>query len=187
MPTAESSDSTIYERGDALEDVLPVRSKGDGARTARGPAKEEAVYEFSEDEHWAWLASLMEEGSELDEYLDDLLHEIYGLDPAFYHWAERRRLRALLERLHEVRTSVRAFEKDVEQLWYVFARADAMESSDAENAEITLSGIKRTYDRAYDLWLYKLDRIGNGGITATNLLISLTILVVTILLWMEFR
>ena len=33
----------------------------------------------------------------------------------------------------------------------------------------------------------KRDRISDGWITATNLLISLTILVVTILSWVEFR
>ena len=75
----------------------------------------------------------------------------------------------------------------MEQLTLAFAKTDAIETEGADNAELALASIKRTYDRAYDLCLYKLDRISDGWITATNLLISLTILIVTILFWMEFR
>jgi len=116
-----------------------------------------------------------------------LLEAIYDLEPAFYDRGGRRRLQELLGQLHEVRTSVRAFEQDVEQLSFAFAKSDAIETAGSDNAELVLASIKRTYDRAYDLCLYKLDRISDGWITATNLLISLTILVVTILFWMEFR
>jgi hypothetical protein len=75
----------------------------------------------------------------------------------------------------------------VEELTYAFARTDAMVSHAAENADMALSQIKATYNRAYDLCLYKLDRMGNGWITASNFLISIVMLIVTILFWMEFR
>ena len=190
--TAESPGSpepTAYERGDALEDLLRTRADGTTPTDpALAPRPEDTViHEFSEDEYWEWLISLMEEGRELDEHLDDLLEAIYDLEPAFYDRAGHRELRQLLGRLHEVRTSVRAFEQDVEQLTLAFAKTDAIETEGADNAELALASIKRTYDRAYDLCLYKLDRISDGWITATNLLISLTILIVTILFWMEFR
>lgn len=190
MSASDTADPAVYERGDALEDVLPRRQDGDGLSSVK-PTEDETeqaeVYELSEEEYWEWLAALMEDGSTLDGYLDDLLEEVYDLEPAFYNRTGRRQLQNLLGRLHEVRTSVRAFERDVEQLSFVFAKTDTMETGGAENAELVLSSIKRTYDRAYDLCLYKLDRMSDGWITATNLLISLTILVVTILFWMEFR
>jgi len=178
-----------YERGDALEDLLRARGHETGEPEQALDVHPEAavIHEFSKEEYWKWLASLMEEGSELDEHLDDLLESVYDLEPAFYDRAGRKELRDLLGRLHEVRTSVRAFEQDVEQLSFAFAKADTIETQGADNAELILASIKRTYDRAYDLCLYKLDRISDGWVTATNLLISLTILIVTILFWMEFR
>ena len=183
------TDPAVYERGDALDEILSPQSTGDGMPTPASTddfAKHSEVYELSEDEYWEWLAALIEDGSALDESLDDLLEEVYELEPPFYSRAGRRQLQDLLGRLHEVRTSVRAFERDVEQLSFVFARTDTVETSGADNADLVLSSIKRTYDRAYDLCLYKLDRMSDGWITATNVLISLTILVVTILFWMEF-
>jgi hypothetical protein len=189
MPASESTDPAVYERGDALDEVISRQQTSDGlspADVAEDDAEQAKVYELSEDEHWEWLAALMEDGSALDESLDDLLEEVYDLEPAFYSPTGRRQLRDLLGRLHEVRTSVRAFERDVEQLSFVFAKTDTVETGGADNAELILSRIKRTYDRAYDLCLYKLDRMSDGWITATNVLISLTILVVTILFWMEF-
>jgi len=183
------TDRVLYERGDALDDIRPLQPTGDGVSAPASTedfAEHSEVYDLSADEYWEWLAALIQEGSELDEYLDDLLEDVYESEPAFYSRTGRRQLQDLLGRLHAVRTSVRAFERDVEQLSFVFAKTDTVETGGADNAELVLSSIKRTYDRAYDLCLYKLDRISNGWITATNVLISLTILVVTVLFWMEF-
>lgn len=189
MPASEPTVPALYERGDALEEVMARQQSADGrspAEVAEEAVEQAKIYELSEDEYWEWLAALMEDGSALDESLDDLLEEVYDLEPAFYSRMGRRQLQDLMGRLHEVRTSLRAFERDVEQLSFVFARTDTVETGGADNAELVLSSIKRTYDRAYDLCLYKLDRMSDGWITATNVLISLTILVVTILFWMEF-
>jgi len=185
-----SSEAAVYERGDALEALHPEDSLTEATEASVPPDSmnlPSEVYDLTEDEHWQWLASLIREGSNLDEHLDDLLEDVYDLEPPFYSPTGRRRLKDLLRQLHDVRTSVRAFEQDVEQLSFVFSRSDKVETVAGDNAELVLSSVKRTYDRAYDLCLYKLDRISDGWITATNLLISLTILVVTILFWMEFR
>jgi len=183
-------DPAVYERGDALDDVLPASSDEPPDTASLSPESigvPEGADDFSEEEYWTWLASLIQNGTELDEHLDDLLEEIYELEPPFYSPTGRRRLRDLLNELHAVRTSVRAFERDVEQLSFAFSRTEKIESVAADNAELVFSSIKRTYDRAYDLCLYKLDRMSDGWITATNILISVTILIVTILFWMEFR
>ena len=148
MPVSESTDPAVYERGDALDEVISRQQTSDGlspADVAEDDAEQAKVYELSEDEYWEWLAALMEDGSALDESLDDLLEEVYDLEPAFYSPTGRRQLRDLLGRLHEVRTSVRAFERDVEQLSFVFAKTDTVETGGADNAELILSRIKRTY------------------------------------------
>ena len=187
MPPPESA---VYERGDALDEL--------GSSTAKSPpvssdptdhrlVERSDVYEFSEDEHWAWLMSLMEDGTELNQHLDDLLDRVYACDPSFYNLQGRRRLRGLLDELNEARTYVQAYERDVEELTYVFAKTGQIENTASSGAELTLSSVKSTYDRAYDLCLYKLDRMSNGWITASNFLISIVMLVVTILFWMEFR
>ena len=175
-----------YERGDAREDVLPdthAEKKTTGDELPVDPE----VFDLSADQYWEWLSSLVDEGSKLDQELDELLDAVYDCQPSFYSLRGRRRLNALLDELHDARESVRAFEYDVEELTYVFARTGVMDSQAAENADMALSQIKTTYNRAYDLCLYKIDRMGDGWITASNFLISIVMLIVTILFWMEFR
>lgn len=172
-----------YERGEAREDVLDRSPADASGEFSRDPA----LYDLTPDQYWDWLGQLVEEGSKIDQELDVLLDQVYDSDPSFYSVSGRRRLRALLNDLHEARSAVRAYEYDVEELTYSFARTEVMANDAAENADMALAQIKETYNRAYDLCLYKLDRISNAWITASNFLISLVMLIVTILFWMEFR
>ena len=174
-----------YERGDARTNALAAPAPKATAETDLAVPSE--LLDLTPDQYWEWLTTLVDQGSTLDQELDVLLDRIYDCDPPFYSVAGRRRLRALLNELHDAREAVRAYEYDVEELTYAFARADAMESQAADNADMALSQIKNTYNRAYDLCLYKMDRMGNGWITASNFLISIVMLIVTILFWMEFR
>lgn len=175
-----------YERGDARDEAL-------SPEVHQAPSDPDAVpestelFELPEAQYWDWLTSLVDEGTDLDQELDELLDEIYDCRPTFFTLTGRRELQELLDELHDARASVRAYEADVEEMTYVFARTDAIETDAADNAELTLSKIKETYNRAYDLCLYKIDRIGNAWITASNFLISIVMLIVTILFWMEFR
>ncbi len=185
-PHRHMSPPISYQQGDARNEVLSDVQSDPRAVVDELPATPE-LFDLSTDEYWEWLSTLVDEGNELDQELDELLDRVYDCEPSFYKLSEQRRLQDLLTELHEARASVRAFEFDVEELTYVFARTEAMESQAAENADMALSQIKSTYNRAYDLCLYKLDRIGNGWITASNFLISIVMLIVTILFWMEFR
>lgn len=176
----------LYERGDARDEALSPEDQ-EASPDPHALSETSALFELPENEYWEWLTSLVDEGSDLDQELDELLDEIYDCRPNFFSLSGRRDLQALLDELHEARASVRAYEADVEEMTYVFARTDAIETDAADNAELTLSKIKETYNRAYDLCLYKIDRIGNAWITASNFLISIVMLIVTILFWMEFR
>jgi len=180
------STSVLYERGDARDEALSPSHVAPPVSDDELTVSTE-LFELSTDEYWEWLTTLVDEGSELDQELDELLDQIYACEPSFYNLSGRRRLQELLTELHEARAAVRAYEYDVEELTYVFTRAEVMEGGAAENADMALSQIKATYNRAYDLCLYKLDRIGNAWITASNFLISIVMLIVTILFWMEFR
>jgi len=180
------SASVLYERGDAREEVLPKDASEASSPSNELPVDPE-IFDLREEQYWEWLSALVDQGSALDQKLDALLDEIYDCQPSFYSFAGRRRLDDLLDELHDAREAIRAFEYDVEELTYVFARTDAVETHAAENANMTLAQIKETYNRAYDLCLYKMDRMGDGWITASNFLISIVMLIVTILFWMEFR
>jgi hypothetical protein len=180
------SPTTHYESGSARNDALSDETFDAPSSEDDLPTDPE-LFELTKDQYWEWLTSLVEKGSALDQELDEILDAVYECQPAFYNLQGRRRLNELLNELHEARESVRAYEYDVEELTYVFARTDVVESQAAENADLALSQIKGTYNRAYDLCLYKLDRMGDGWITASNFLISIVMLVVTILFWMEFR
>lgn len=151
-----------YERGNAREDALDLATSPGEFGTNTG------LYELTIDEYWDWLARIVEDGSEIDQELDNLLDQIYDCEPSFYSLTGRRKLQNLLSQLHEART-------------------DVMNTGAAENADLALSQIRETYNRTHDLCLYKLDRISNAWITASNFLISIVMLVVTILFWMEFR
>ncbi len=175
-----------YESGSARNDALSDETIEAPSSDVDLPSDPE-LFDLSKDQYWEWLTSLVEKGSTLDQQLDELLDAVYDCQPAFYSLRGHRRLNELLNELHEARDSVRAYEYDVEELTYVFARTDVVESQAAENADMALSQIKATYNRAYDLCLYKLDRMGDGWITASNFLISIIMLIVTILFWMEFR
>ncbi len=178
--------SAFYERGDAREAALS--EKAPQVATDSDPASlDPKLFELSTKQYWEWLSALVQRGGALDQELDDLLDQVYECDSAFYSLSGRRRLHELLSELHDARTAVRAYEYDVEELTYAFARTEVMETETSENADMALAQIKETYNRAYDLCLYKIDRIGNGWITASNFLISIVMLIVTILFWMEFR
>jgi hypothetical protein len=174
--------SVEYERGDAREEALDTPSPSSDLF----PASDD-LYALDTDQYWDWLGQLVQDGNEIDQELDALLDQIYDCDPSFYSLSGRRELKTLLNALHDARSAVRAYEYDVEELTYSFARTDVMDTDAAENADMALSQIKETYNRAYDLCLYKLDRIGSAWITASNFLISIVMLIVTILFWMEFR
>lgn len=176
----------LYVRGDAREEALSQEEQQSPPDPRALPEASE-LFELPEDDYWEWLTTLVDEGSDLDQELDELLDEIYDCRPSFFSLSGRRELQILLDQLHDARASVRAYEADVEEMTYVFARTDAIETDAGDNAELTLSKIKETYNRAYDLCLYKIDRIGNAWITASNFLISVVMLIVTILFWMEFR
>ncbi len=176
----------LYERGDARQEVDSF-DLGDEPPLSDSLPANSKLFTLTEDQYWQWLTALIDQGSTLDQELDELLDEVYDCQPAFYNPVGYRRLRTLLDELHEARDAVRAFEYDVEELTYAFARTEVVEAQAAENADMALTQIKQTYNRAYDLCLYKLDRMGDGWITASNFLISIIMLIVTILFWMEFR
>lgn len=186
LPIPTMTTPVTYERGDARDEVLSTEENVDVADEDNLPETAE-LFDLQEDQYWDWLTSLVDDGSAIDQQLDHLLDEIYDCRPAFFSLAGRRELQTLLDELHDARASVRAYESDVEEVKYVFARTDAIETHAADNAELTLAQIKETYNRAYDLCLYKIDRISNAWITASNFLISIVMLIVTILFWMEFR
>lgn len=184
-----TENDSLYEQGDALLEVIPDLTESrtyEHSESVNDLMSHEALDEFTEDDCWEWLSKIVENGQRINHELNQILDEIYDCRVPFYSFAGRRRLRVLMDQLHEVRGSIRAFERDVEELSFVFSKSDSVETIASESAEISLSNIEQTYNRAYDLSLYKLDQISNGWITATNLLISLTILIVTILFWMEF-
>lgn len=162
---------------------LPTPAERKNGQTVGNQRTEKLL---SEEEFWEWLASTTQEGRELHLYLDEILDEVYAHHAPFYSPAGHRQLNGLLDQLHEARTEVRALEQAIEQLLLAFSKTERMQTVDAHNAEAELDNLRRTYDRAYDLCLYKLDRIGDGWVMATNLLISFTILVVTVLFWREF-
>jgi len=84
---------------------------------------------------------------------------------------------------------VQHFEHDVEEIALILS-TEAPINEDTlpahfDTVELVLGHVKRTYDRAYDLCLYKRKKIADGWVTATNLLISLVILLVAVVWGLE--
>jgi hypothetical protein len=214
---SSSTDEAIYRRGDALQDVLQEDRSGSssaakaaktvkaakkkGKAKAEGPTTEvglrlgdvvenPAAWDLDTEEYWAWIAHLLRAGRRLDTKLDDLLHETYQCGTAFYKIGSWRRLRRILDDLYRLQPQLRDLEQDVKELSLVLVAdpGTPLENATGDAAShLVLDNAKQTYDRVYQLCHTKRDRIQQGWVTATNLLISVIMLIVTILFWMEFR
>ena len=137
-------------------------------------------------DYWASIAQLIRDSYRIDQHLNEILERVYDCQPPFYSAAGKRRLQRLLDELHDARQQIRELERDAEKLAFSISRSDQIDTDATNTIDPAVDGVKRTYDRAYDLCLYKLDSMSDGWITATNLLISVVMIVLTLLFWMEF-
>lgn len=188
-PDASSADDT-YHRGDALQEALEEeRTLEEVGLTLADLVDNPAAWEASPQEYWEWIASLLRAGRKLDEKLDNLLHEAYRCNTSFYSIASWRKLYRILQDLYQLQPQLRDLEQDVKDfLLVVNIDSDPEFRSSVETAaDLVLNSAKETYDRTHQLCHTKRDRIQQGWVTATNFVISIVMLVVTILFWMEFR
>ena len=181
--------SPLYERGDTIREIANQRARPEKNFRAwldeLGLLETPEVYDFTEQEERLWSALMVQAGQSLDRRLDGLLNEIYACDDAFYDLRSHRRLRRLLREINDCRDDLRSFEMDVEEMALVLSTERERLPGHFGSVEIVLGDVKRTYDRAYDLALYKRKKITDGWVTATNILISFLVLVVMMLWWLE--
>jgi hypothetical protein len=183
-------EETPYHRGDALQEALDEsRTPEDVGLTLADLVDNPAAWDASPKEYWEWIASLLRAGRRMDEQLDDLLHEAYRCNTAFYSLGSWRRLYRILQELYRLQPQLRDLEQDVKDfLLVVNIDSDPEFRNSVETAaDLVLNSAKETYDRTHQLCHTKRDRIQQGWVTATNFVISIIMLVVTILFWMEFR
>lgn len=179
----------LYERGDTLREILDQRPRPDKNYEAWLGELElletPEAYDLGDQEQHLWSALMVQAGQGLDRRLDRLLNEIYACGDAFYDLRSHRRLRHLLADLGDCRRDLRSFEMDVEEMALILSTRSETLPAHFGSAEMVLGDVKRTYDRAYDLALYKRKKITDGWITVTNILISFIILLVTVVWWLE--
>jgi hypothetical protein len=183
------SSPPLYERGDTIREILHQRTLPDKDFRVwledLGLLQTPEAYDLSTEEERLRSALMVQAGQGLDRRLDDLLSDIYACGDAFYDLRSRRRLKRLHDELDACREEVRSFEIDVEESALLLSTDEAVLPAHFEPVMLVLDNVKRTLDRAYDLCLYKRKKIADGWVTATNLLISLVILLVTVIWWME--
>ena len=177
----------LYERGDTIREVLDQRDlpEKDLQVWLDELVETAEVYDLGEHEYRLWAALMVQAGQGIDRRLDRLLNEIYACEDAFYDFRSQKRLRELHQQLADCRQDLRSFEIDVEEIALVLSAQEETLPAHFETVELVLSNVKRTYDRAYDLCLYKRKKIADGWVTATNILISFVILLVTVIWWLE--
>jgi hypothetical protein len=187
----ESADSNrAYHRGDALQDALEEeRSPKEIGLTLADLVDNPAAWDASPKQYWEWITSLLRAGRRMDAQLDDLLHEVYRCNTAFYSIGSWRRLYRILQDLYQLQPQLRDLEQDVRDFQLVVTIDSDPEFRESVEmaSDLVLNSAKETYNRAYQLCQTKRDRIQQGLVTATNFIISIIMLVVTILFWLELR
>ena len=180
------SDASLHDRGDPLDAISTGEEDPKEDSSYSGQILEGTEPDISAEDHWTSLARLIRESYRIDQHLNEILERVYDCQPPFYSAAGKRRLQRLLDELHDARQQIRELEQDAEELALSISKSDQIDTQVTNTIDPAVAGVKRTYDRAYDLCLYKLDSMNDGWITATNLLISIVMIVLTLLFWMEF-
>ncbi|MGM0706203.1 MAG: hypothetical protein ACQETP_09805, partial [Bacteroidota bacterium] len=183
---APVDDDAGYQQGDALREAFGP-SENNPRLTLADVLDDSESWNLSRDEYWNWVAQLIRAGRTLDEQLNDVLHDAYTCSTSFYSVRSWYRLNRLLNELEHLQPQLRNLERDVKELALVIAADPSTPNTDAENfTMIVLDSANQAYDRAYQICQDKLARIQQSWITATNLVLSVVMLIVTILFWMEF-
>lgn len=177
-----------YQQGDALREAFGDTEGPEIERlTLADVLDDPEAWDLSWEEYWSWVAQLIRAGRALDEQLNDVLHEAYACSTSFYNLKSRRRLNRLRSTLGRLQPQLRNLERDVKELALVIAADPDTPNTNAEHfTTIVLDDANQAYDRAYQLCQDKLAQIQQGWITATNLFLSVVMLIVTILFWMQF-
>ena len=182
-----SSSDDGYEQGDALRSAFEDRDDRAAELSLADVLDDPDGWDLSREEYWNWVAHLIRAGRALDERLNEVLHEAYECSTSFYNLGSRRRLQQLMMELGRLQPQLRNLERDVKELALVIAADPDTPNTDADNfTMIVLDSANQTYDRAYQLCQDKLATIQQGWITATNMFLSIVMLIVTVLFWMEF-
>ncbi|MES3630516.1 MAG: hypothetical protein PPP56_10160 [Longimonas sp.] len=187
-PTDTSStDPAPYEQGDALRSAFEDRDARAAELSLADVLDDPDGWDLTREEYWDWVAHLIRAGRDLDRQLNEVLHKAYGCSTSFYSLRSRKRLQQLMAELGRLQPQLRDLERDVKELALVIAADPDTPNTDADNfTMIVLDSANQTYDRAYQLCQDKLATIQQGWITATNMFLSIVMLIVTILFWMEF-
>jgi hypothetical protein len=186
----EGAENGTYHRGDALQDALEEeRTPEEVGLSLADLVDNPAAWDASPKQYWEWIASLLRAGRRMDARLDDLLHEVYRCNTAFYSIGSWLQLYRILQDLYELQPQLRDLEQDVRDFQLVVTIDSDPEFRESVEmaSDLVLNSAKETYDRTYQLCQTKRDRIQQGWVTATNFIISIIMLIVTILFWLEFR
>ncbi len=178
-----------YQQGDALREAFGGGTgESEIARlTLADVLDDPEAWDLSWEEYWAWVAQLIRAGRALDEQLNDVLHDAYMCSTSFYNVRSWRRLNRLMNTLGRLQPQLRNLERDVKELALVIAADSDTPNTDAEHfTTIVLNDANQAYDRAYQLCQDKLAQIQQGWVTVTNMVLSVMMLIVSILFWMEF-
>lgn len=183
-----SETASRYEQGDALREAFGDTEGAEMARlTLADVLDDPESWDLSWAEYWSWVAQLIRAGRALDEQLNDVLHEAYACPTSFYNMRSWYRLHQLMDTLGDLQPQLRNLERDVKELALVIAADPNTPNTEAENfTMLILDNANQTYDRAYQLCQDKLARVQQGWVTATNMVLTVMMLIVSFLFWMEF-
>lgn len=134
-----------------------------------------------------WASKLVGHGRRLDEAFDSALSDFVAVDDGLENpprrpgaWGELQKTASEHLRAHVARrSSVRAFEQDVEH--YLHLKADLQLLGDVQPVTQTLNELQKTFDRAYDLGRTKLNALSSGRSGANAFYISCVALIIAVM------
>lgn len=126
-----------------------------------------------------WSGQLLKNGRNIDDKTDELFNKVIVLSDGTFSSA--RRLKKVLKELLLSKDDVRNFEIDVEEFMHVVSITEhLLDSNLPTTAFQVLTQVNNTYKNVYDLTKYKLQSISSSRVTATNILISIMALIISI-------
>lgn len=190
---SEASEELMYREGDALRSARRQRKEFDSIDEDREgyieelsqhqPLVENDDYEVGENYGEVeilrfWQVNLLKNARRLDGDLDGVISDVMEYGDA---WRDSKEpIQDALRKLRKQNRSLRNLESDVEDFVMALTSQPGIRDGMAQPPATVLREVQRTYQRAYDLCLMKLNGISSGRVTAANITLSVVAILIAL-------
>lgn len=126
-----------------------------------------------------WRGKTIKNGQALLKELDDLYGELFDYKDNFYN--SKKPIENIITTHKKYKESVLAYQQDVEVYLLVHSITDHSEKDSINQVANTLQDVKSRFKEISEQAYFKLNSISNGRVTASNIVISIVALFISII------